>query len=274
MRSRYRGFTLIELLVVVAIIAILAAILFPVFARAREQARLSACTNNYRQYSIAWLTYLQDNDDTFPLFSFDYPFKKGELSFTTWDLALQKYARNYGISKCPSDPYPAYFKFKDGSTIWRSYTCPRNMIWNPEDATGGRIYPMSEGSVPRPAETLLMFEKNQGAEVNGWPYPQTDTPGCYQCAAAFENFQQTAWERHGNRINALFADGHVKLIHGRRQGAFRYPPDGDKSFAWPEMPGYVFRKGAGAYFDRNSNGAQFWQDCNIPGEPPTATCKP
>ena len=61
-----RGFTLIELLVVVAIIAVLAAILFPVFAQAREKARQSTCLNNQRQIVASILIYVQDNDDTFP----------------------------------------------------------------------------------------------------------------------------------------------------------------------------------------------------------------
>ena len=62
---RKPGFTLIELLVVIAIIAILAAILFPVFAQAREQARMSACSSNFKQYSTAWMMYVQDNDQTY-----------------------------------------------------------------------------------------------------------------------------------------------------------------------------------------------------------------
>ena len=53
------GFTLIELLVVIAIIAILAAILFPVFAKAREQARKSACLSNCRQLGTALMMYTQ-----------------------------------------------------------------------------------------------------------------------------------------------------------------------------------------------------------------------
>jgi len=52
-----RGFTLIELLVVIAIIAILAAILFPVFSRAREQARESACLSNAKQIGLAIQMY-------------------------------------------------------------------------------------------------------------------------------------------------------------------------------------------------------------------------
>src|SRR5438093_13768249 len=62
-----RGFTLIELLVVIAIIAILAAILFPVFARARSQARKATCASNLKQIGLAFLMYAQDSDETFPV---------------------------------------------------------------------------------------------------------------------------------------------------------------------------------------------------------------
>lgn len=58
-----RGFTLIELLVVIAIIAILAAILFPVFARAREQARKTSCISNLKQIGTASMMYAQDYDE-------------------------------------------------------------------------------------------------------------------------------------------------------------------------------------------------------------------
>jgi len=58
-----RGFTLIELLVAIAVIAILAAILFPVFARARENARRSSCTSNLKQQGLAIMQYAQDYDE-------------------------------------------------------------------------------------------------------------------------------------------------------------------------------------------------------------------
>jgi prepilin-type N-terminal cleavage/methylation domain-containing protein len=60
---RRTGFTLIELLVVIAIIAILAAILFPVFARARENARKSNCASNLKQMGLAIMQYVQDYDE-------------------------------------------------------------------------------------------------------------------------------------------------------------------------------------------------------------------
>ncbi|MBC8104232.1 MAG: DUF1559 domain-containing protein [Cytophagales bacterium] len=61
-----RGFTLIELLVVIAIIALLVAILFPVFAQAREKGRQTACVSNLRQIGIAVAMYRQDFDETNP----------------------------------------------------------------------------------------------------------------------------------------------------------------------------------------------------------------
>jgi prepilin-type N-terminal cleavage/methylation domain-containing protein len=65
MGTRFRrGFTLIEFLVVIAIIAILAAILFPVFAQARATARKAACTSNLKQIGLAFALYAQDYDET------------------------------------------------------------------------------------------------------------------------------------------------------------------------------------------------------------------
>src|SRR5205085_8049166 len=65
-RDRKAAFTLIELLVVVAIIAIMAALLFPVFARAREKARQASCLSNLEQISKGVLMYMSDYDEAFP----------------------------------------------------------------------------------------------------------------------------------------------------------------------------------------------------------------
>ena len=62
-RIAHQGFTLIELLVVIAIIAILAAILFPVFGRARENARRSSCQSNLKQIGLGLIQYSQDYDE-------------------------------------------------------------------------------------------------------------------------------------------------------------------------------------------------------------------
>ncbi|NCO37207.1 MAG: hypothetical protein COZ06_14435 [Armatimonadetes bacterium CG_4_10_14_3_um_filter_66_18] len=96
-----RGFTLIELLIVIAIIAILAAILFPAFARAREKARSAACQSNHRQLGLGLSMYAQDNDEVWL-----WPGAIGTCP-CDWHSALNPYVRNDQIYRCPSAPKQA-----------------------------------------------------------------------------------------------------------------------------------------------------------------------
>jgi prepilin-type N-terminal cleavage/methylation domain-containing protein/prepilin-type processing-associated H-X9-DG protein len=97
-QNRISGFTLIELLVVIAIIAILAAILFPVFARARENARRASCMSNLKQIGLAMMQYSQDYDERLP--NNDYAFNTtGTLN---WDEEIFPYVKNVQIFQCPS----------------------------------------------------------------------------------------------------------------------------------------------------------------------------
>jgi len=117
MRLRSRAFTLIELLVVIAIIAILAAILFPVFAQAREKARAISCVSNEKQITLGVLMYIQDYDETFPLYYYcnvigcgnnsptDPPFSPNVAdSITGWNEAIYPYVKNVQVFRCPDAP--------------------------------------------------------------------------------------------------------------------------------------------------------------------------
>jgi prepilin-type N-terminal cleavage/methylation domain-containing protein/prepilin-type processing-associated H-X9-DG protein len=90
-----RGFTLIELLVVIAIIALLAAILFPVFARARENARRTSCQSNLKQIGLGIAQYTQDYDEFLPVSS-------GLGTGTTWRTYIYSYVKSEQIFVCPS----------------------------------------------------------------------------------------------------------------------------------------------------------------------------
>ncbi len=106
--SQRGGFTLIELLVVIAIIALLAAILFPVFARAREKARQTACLNNTKQLSLAFLQYSQDYDDTLPCpINIIAPVN----GIGSWCDMVYPYVKNVDVYNCPDAVYkPVYLQ--------------------------------------------------------------------------------------------------------------------------------------------------------------------
>lgn len=100
-RLSARAFTLIELLVVIAIIAILASILFPVFARARENARRSSCQSNLKQMGLVFAQYAQDYDEYFPM-TWNGWTSAANTSAIPWMVLVQPYVKNVQIFSCPS----------------------------------------------------------------------------------------------------------------------------------------------------------------------------
>lgn len=121
MRSRRtRGFTLIELLVVIAIIAILAAILFPVFARARAQARKTSCLSNVRQINTAHLSYAADHDGFLVLYHTpNWPFGGMiDRNVGPWGHNLvQPYVKNWQIFQDPSNT-PFMRQYPPSTDVW------------------------------------------------------------------------------------------------------------------------------------------------------------
>ncbi|RYG65628.1 DUF1559 domain-containing protein, partial [bacterium] len=113
------AFTLIELLVVIAIIAILAAILFPVFGRARENARRSSCQSNLKQIGLGIMQYTQDYDERYPVRAWPTD------ETMSWRRVTQPYIKSAQVFSCPSNTQNATYALDSSAAsippIMRSY---------------------------------------------------------------------------------------------------------------------------------------------------------
>lgn len=176
-----KGFTLIELLVVIAIIAILTAILFPVFSQAREKARQTQCTNNLKQCGMTLMLYAEDNDGCTPQ---GYNDNTGH----SWGTVLVKegYLKNPNCLTCPS------------CKPWKYSNV--NQIYGMHLYSHGYNQKISEGLATQvviadSANNKNIATQTQHFHIYGW--------------ISSERFFHL---RHTGRCNAFFADGHVASL--------------------------------------------------------------
>lgn len=240
-----RGFTLIELLVVIGIIAILAALLFPTFAQAREAARLTTCTSNLRQIGMAVLQYMADHDDMLPPARIRAP-------RSSWAGFLDPYTKGWQVFRCPNMVDSTFA----GRSIWQAplNTIPNISIWegygwNADYLAGAKTDcsdfdqqfdssgpPISAAIIEKPGDTVLCAGTSLAAGPGSWVgrsglYPERG--GFCMIAAPASvgtadtcSFSYGGWgvgsylgpyggfeaPRHGGKGVVLFADGHAKVM--------------------------------------------------------------
>lgn len=224
-QTKKQAFTLIELLVVIAIIAILAAILFPVFGRARENARRSSCQSNLKQIGLGILQYTQDYDERLPPSGFrgltNATCTNSNLRCNPWQGLVQPYVKSTQIFACPSNTRnTARINGETNMTVWDvtitggipvSYianggvqnmttAAPLGTPMNEYTATGG-VGGVALAKLVSPAQTILVHE-NSGTDADPDYWDMSSRLGA-------SNVDLT---NHLSTTNFLFSDGHVKAL--------------------------------------------------------------
>jgi len=202
MRTR-RAFTLVELLVVLGILALLAALLFPVLAEARENARAKRCLSQVRQLAQSTLMYLSDWSDAYPLAAYVSQHDNQPCLFTLYH-ELVPYIRDKQIVICPSDPAPMDVArvFAQVMTLcpamgFQQSSYMANWCLFEVGTLLGKVFhpPIHGAQVEFPSETVMYFDAVMGGLPSLIPFIQG---------------------RHHERMNVALGDGHAKSWKTRR----------------------------------------------------------
>lgn len=224
-RLRKAGFTLIELLVVVAIIGMLAALLFPVFGRARENARRSSCQSNLKQIGLGLTQYLQDFDEAFPFYGVPSP------RIYYWMDALFPYVKTEMVFDCPSGNWIAgqheryNYNMNRGTDLYSRGSYGINLAYYNRtpytmpvsDANTSTFHVTKLSSLASPAGTIWAADSS-GTASHRMAWDTSTIPSIamngevpYLVAPIAPTTTNTT-ARHLGTSNVLWADGHVKAM--------------------------------------------------------------
>lgn len=222
--SERKGFTLIELLVVIAIIAILAAILFPVFSKARENARGTTCKSNMMQMGKALQMYMQDYDEMLPpVGGPPYYFWAAFLTPYVGKYPSYDYFNGYKIIKagdffwCPSLPQTSnwcrytYVDLPKGQTnavggsinifnITYIINAELSDTGNPLNGVGYTWFPIAMAKIPSPSSTIYCID-GDGA-----------TDHYHISKGSFSSNCNWIGYNHNGTAPVLWVDGHVTAL--------------------------------------------------------------
>ena len=222
---RQNAFTLIELLVVIAIIAILAAILFPVFVRARENARRSSCQSNLKQIGLGIMQYTQDYDERLPAWSYGPSTTSNSTTSYKWIDAVFTYVKSEQLFTCPSDGaannrYVYYRNLTAASNLFLgSYAA--NSMYRETDASSNATPPTGDSGVgvalaaiEDPAGTVwagdgLRVDGTSSALLFGYNKLATQPATPISTINGVQNIDRL-YARHLDTAVILYTDGHVK----------------------------------------------------------------
>lgn len=241
--QRRRAFTLIEALVVIAIIGVLSALLFPVFARARESARTKSCLANMKQLGLAFQLYAQDHVQRYPAAGVYQPFAGHTAGWGAgngnWVAGPEtKPIADIGTGEPIEDQNsPTGYRTADveGGAIYSyvksaaSYICPSNADGEKKQLSYSMNCAISRihtVRITQPSEIVVLVDEDKAND--GYFFAIDDA-----AAGSSTNSTDALAKIHNGGGNLLFADGHAKFYTFER-----FPIDGSptgKANKWRDV---------------------------------------